>query len=198
MAKALGVQQNISTAFHPQTDGLTEQMNQWIEGYLRLITAGHPDCWAKWLPLASAVHNNCLNQTLRLLPNQILWGHEATLLLTNTHQTSNEAMEKRMTLLRQYQGHMISTIQKLAMGSGTPPEQYQVGDAVWLEVKNLKFPHQSSKLTPKHYGPFKIKASISPVAYKLQLPTAWNIHPVFHTSLLSPYHKMTAHGPNFT
>jgi hypothetical protein len=149
MAKALGVQQNISTAFHPQTDGLTEQMNQWVEGYLRLITTGQPDHWAEWLLLASAVHNNHLNQTLKLSPNQILWGHEATLLPTNTHQTSNEAMEKRMALLKRYQERAISAIQELATGSGTPPEQYQVGDAVWLKAKNLKLPHQTSKLTPK-------------------------------------------------
>jgi hypothetical protein len=139
-----------------------------------------------------------MNQTLGLSPNQILWGHEATLLPANIHPTSNEATEKRMTLLKEYQERAISTIQKLATKSRTPPKQYQVGDAVWLEAKNLKLPHQSSKLTPKHYGPFKIEASISPVAYKLWLPATWNIHPIFHASLLSPYHKTTAHGPNFT
>jgi len=35
VCKALGVQQNLSTAFHPRTDGQTEQMNAWIEQYLR-------------------------------------------------------------------------------------------------------------------------------------------------------------------
>ena len=34
LAKELGVAQNISTAFHPQTDGLTERTNQWLEQYL--------------------------------------------------------------------------------------------------------------------------------------------------------------------
>jgi len=34
MCKALGIQQNLSTAFHPRTDGQTERMNAWIEQYL--------------------------------------------------------------------------------------------------------------------------------------------------------------------
>jgi hypothetical protein len=144
------------------------------------------------------VHNNRLNQTLGLSPNQILWGHEVTLLPATVCQTSNEATEEHMTLLRKYQEQAISAIQRLAAESGTPPEQYQVGDAIWLKAKNLKLPHQSSKLALKWYGPFQIEASISPVAYKLWLPTTWNVHPIFHTSLLSPYRKMTTHGPNFT
>ena len=39
---------------------------------------------------------------------------------------------------------------------------------------------------------------MSPIAYQLYLPVAWNIHNVFHASLLSPYHEMDAHGPNYS
>ena len=68
LAKELGVTQNISTAFHLQTDGLTERTNQWLEQYLRLVTA-HQEDWSKWLPLATAVHNNSINATLKTTPH---------------------------------------------------------------------------------------------------------------------------------
>jgi Chromo (CHRromatin Organisation MOdifier) domain len=53
------------------------------------------------------------------------------------------------------------------------------------------------KLAPRQYGPFKIVAKISNVAYKIQLLTTWKIHDVFHASLLTPYNETNAHGPNF-
>jgi hypothetical protein len=54
----LGVEQNILTAFHPQTDRLSEQKNQWIKQYLRLVSSMAPEDWTYWLALASAIHNN--------------------------------------------------------------------------------------------------------------------------------------------
>jgi integrase-like protein len=75
----IGAQQNISTAFHPQTDGLSEWKNQWVEQYLRIVTLASPEDWTSWLFITSAVHNNQWNDTTSLSSNQILWGHEATL-----------------------------------------------------------------------------------------------------------------------
>jgi hypothetical protein len=69
---------------------------------------------------------------------------------------------------------------------------------VWLEGKNLKLPYQATKLALKRYGPFRIIREVSPVVYQLNLPMMWGIHDVFHTSHLSPYHKMTQDGPNFS
>ncbi len=39
---------------------------------------------------------------------------------------------------------------------------------------------------------------MSPVNYQLKLPTQWSIHDVFHINLLTPYHKMATHGPNYS
>jgi hypothetical protein len=74
---------------------------------------------------------------------------------------------------------------------------WKIGDKVWLSAKNLIIPIPKKKLGPKQYGPFLIKAILSPITFTLQLPEQWRIHPRFHTSELSSYRKADIHGPNF-
>jgi transposase InsO family protein len=54
----LGIKQNLSTAYHPQTDGQSEQTNQWLEQYLRIFGNYSQNDWANWLPLAQYIHNS--------------------------------------------------------------------------------------------------------------------------------------------
>jgi len=194
----LGITQNLSMAFHPQTDGLSEWKNQWIEQYLRLVMSSSPEHWTQWLDIALAVHNNWKNTTTGLSPNQILIGYETTLAPPEMPPSNNEMAENRIKSMMEHWAQAIDAINKAAKGNRSIPEQYAIGDQVWLEGKHLRFPHQKNKLNPKRYGPFKIIKVISSVAYQLQLPPSWKIHPVFHASLLSPYCETPSHGPNFS
>ena len=94
ITKKLGIQQNLSTVFHPQTDGLSEQKNQWIEQYLHTIIASHPEDWSYWVSIASAVHNNRINSTTNLSPNEILLGYSPCLAPSEVIRTDNEVAEK--------------------------------------------------------------------------------------------------------
>ena len=71
------------------------------------------------------------------------------------------------------------------------------GQKVWLEATHLRFIKDNKKLAAKRHGPFPIAEVVSPWAYRLKLPDQWRIHPVFHASLLTPYHENETHGPNF-
>src|SRR6202453_1849184 len=75
--------------------------------------------------------------------------------------------------------------------------KYNVGDQVWLEGKNLRINQPTHKLAPRRYGPFKVTQGMSPVNYRLELPTQWSIHPVFHIDLLTPYRETITHGANY-
>ena len=92
----------------------------------------------------------------------------------------------------------IQALNDIARNPKGIPVRFQKGDQVWLEATNLRLPFQASKLNPKQYGPFKVQKILSLVAYQLELPNTWRIHNTFHSSLLSPYHKTTIHGPNFS
>jgi hypothetical protein len=91
----------------------------------------------------------------------------------------------------------ILALNKIAQTDALISNNFTLGQHVWLEGKNLPLSHRTIKLSPKRYSPFAITKLISPVASQLNLPTSWNIHPVFHNSLLTPFVETSAHSPNF-
>src|SRR5712672_2749051 len=197
LAAKLGVSQNLSTAFHPQTDGLSERKNQWIEQYLHLLAAGQQDDWSQWLSIATAVHNDQTNDTLGMSPNESLLGYHPRLFPAQPVHTFNESAERRISTLHQKRTQATVAINHAAKTPSVPKDVFKLGDQVWLESKHLALPHQSKKLAPKRVGPFHITKVISPVAFRLDLPSSWRIHDVFHASLLTPYRETAAYGPNF-
>jgi hypothetical protein len=158
------------TTFHPQTDGLAERTNQWIEQYLQLVTSAQPNDWSKWLTITSAVHNDRLNSTLGMSPNQALLGYQPILYLNQIIGTNSQEVEGHIDEIIQCRVQATVAINKSAQQGVTPKDMFQVGAQVWLEASNLKLPYQTTKLVPKCQGPFRVIRRISPVAYQLELP----------------------------
>src|SRR5216684_5869850 len=111
-------------------------------------------------------------------------------------EVKSQMVQERLATMKERRLQAITAINQSSKGQSIP-SSFLVGTQVWLEGTHLCLPYQATKLAPKHYGPFEITREVSPVAYQLCLPAAWNIHDIFHTLLLSPYHEMTAHGPNY-
>jgi hypothetical protein len=198
LCKWLGVQQNISTAYHPRTDGQSERSNQWLEQYLCFWVNERQDDWAQYLPLAEFTHNNWPNESTRESPFHILMGYHpradysgapSTIPRVNTRlEQYNEARRKAQDLMRRAQ-------QSWVRHRDTP--KYKTGDQVWLEGRHLRTNQPTTKLAPKCHGPFEVVQVMSPVNYRLKLPMQWSIHNVFHTDLLTPYRETPTHGANY-
>jgi len=148
LANKIGVKQNLSTTFHPQTDGLSERKNQWVEQYLRLVANAQQGDWSKWLTVASTVHNDHVNTTLGITPSEVLLGYRPTLHPDQQTETNNQAVEQHLETMSQRRAQAIAAINKVANKNATPAERFKVGDQVWLEASHLKLPYHTPKLAP--------------------------------------------------
>jgi len=74
--KMLGIETRLSTAFHPQTDGQMEQMNQELEQYLRFFMEYRQRDWPEWLVIAEFAVNNKVNLATRVSPFIANYGRE--------------------------------------------------------------------------------------------------------------------------
>ena len=169
LAKKLGITWNLSTAYHPQTDGLTEQTNQKVEQFLRLISANQED-WALALLIVTLVHNNSENTTTKTSPNLLLIGMELPATPSQAVGSTNPTVEQQVHQLREQQVMATQALNQAAEKHGPSEVRWKQGQQVWLEVKNLSLPYGTVKLAPRRHRPFSIEKVISSMAYQLHLP----------------------------
>ena len=188
----LGTKLKLSTAFHPQTDGQTERLNQTMETYLRSYVNYQQDNWVELLPLAQFSYNSADTDSTKVSPFFANYGFDPEAYrtsLSSAHQSAEaivrteqlKALQERLAEdIRFYAERSASYYNK---GRSVGPTLKE-GDKVYLLRKNIQTKRPSSKLDHKKLGPFKIQKVVGPVNFRLQLPKTMNIHPVFHISLL--------------
>ena len=194
----LDIKQNISSAYHPQTDGQSERTNQTLETILRIYCNHQQDNWADWLKIAQYVINCCPSSTTKKPPYKLWMGF-----IPRTHQPTRignvPALEERKSRLLQACNDAQEAISKAQSLWQKSPHflRYHVDQQVWLEGTHLRTTHPTNKLRAKRFGPFKILEVLSPVTYRLELPASWKIHNAFHAAVLHPYKETAIHGSNF-
>jgi hypothetical protein len=198
ICKAMHIQQNISTAFHPRTDGQTERMNRWIKDYLRQFVTGRQNNWSELLPIAEFAHNSWKHENTKHTPHELIMGINPTASIS-TPDDAVPAAQERLKQLLSARSDAQKALQKRIKPLNVPRTFVQ-GDKVWLDGRNLKIkaPSNSRALTPRRFGPYEVIKQMSPVTYRLKLPTSLKIHNVFHVDLLTPYHETEEHGENYT
>jgi len=200
LCKLLHIKQNISTAYHPQTDGSSKRTNQTLEQYLRVFCGMQQNNWHAWLPLAQYTKNSWPSATTKKTPFDLLIGYTPQI-HQPTRLSNLPTFEQRLSAIKEAR-NAAQEAQRKAQESWIKERPrftpFEEGTKVWLEGTNLRLPSNiTTKLAPRRYGPFMVAAKISNVAYKLSLPPTWKIHDVFHASLLMPYKETDQHGPNF-
>ncbi|KAL0549222.1 hypothetical protein IC582_013703 [Cucumis melo] len=195
---AMETRLDFSTAFHPQTDGQTERLNQVLEDMLRARALEFPGSWDSHLHLMEFAYNNSYQATIGMAPFEALYGKccrspvcwgevgEQRLMGPELVQSTNEAIQKIRSRM-----HTAQSRQKSYADVRRKDLEFEVGDKVFLKVAPmrgvLRF-ERRGKLSPRFVGPFEILERIGPVAYRLALPPSLStVHDVFHVSMLRKY-----------
>ena len=187
--RKLGIQGNPSTAYHPQTDGQTERMNQELENYLRIFTSYRQEDWPDWLPMAAFSYRIRQHAATGFSPFYMTHGREPYTGVETRKEVKTEVAEQFASRLKRIQEEAGAalTIAKDVMKRNydrhkRAAREYQEGNWVYLDAYNITTDRPSKKLDDKRYGPFQIEAKVGMSAYRLKLPKAWKgIHPVSRT-----------------
>ncbi|KAJ9526254.1 hypothetical protein QJQ45_009726 [Haematococcus lacustris] len=189
----------MSSAYHPQTDGQSERANRTVEDMLRPYLNHHKTDWDQHLAAVEFAYNSSTHVGTGFSPFYLNYGHHPrtpeALLQPPSTLVPSPAADAFVTTMRSNIDIAKAALQRAVDKQKQQADkhrrhlEFNVGDKVLLSTAtlNLKTPSNSAKLQPRYVGPFKVLTKISPVAYKLDLPTTMRITPTFHISKLRPY-----------
>lgn len=193
LCELTGIEQRLSTAYHPQTDGATERANQEVLAYLRAFISFTQTDWANLLPGAMLAINNRDSSITGFSPFFVQHGYhvspiqevEDSQVTVGPPRARAEAFVQRLRDAMQFtQAAMAAAQQSMeeaANKNRNPTERLAVGDMVWLSLKNIDTGQPKKKLAWLH-SKYRVTKVIDSHVVELDVPEG--IHSRFHVDLL--------------
>ncbi|GJV54709.1 putative reverse transcriptase domain-containing protein [Tanacetum coccineum] len=196
---ALGTSLDMSTAYHPQTDGQSERTIQTLEDMLRACAIDFGKGWVNHFPLVEFSYNNSYHTSIKAAPFEALYGRKCRSPVCwaevgEVQLTGPEIVQETTEKIVQIKQRMQAARdrQKSYADLKRKPMDFQVGDKVMLKVspwKGVVRFGKRGKLNPRYVGPFKVLEKVGKGAYKLELPQELSrVHDTFHVSNLKKCH----------
>ncbi|GJU19415.1 putative reverse transcriptase domain-containing protein [Tanacetum coccineum] len=193
--KALGTRLDMSTTYHPQTDGQSEWTIQTLEDMLRACVLDFRKSWDRHLPLVEFSYNNSYHTSIKAAPFEALYRRKCRSLVCwaevgDAQLTGPAIIQETTKKIVQIKSriHAARDQQKIYANIRRKPLEFQVGVRVMLKVspwKEVVCFGKRGKLNPRYVGPFKVIKRVRTVAYKLELPQQLSrVHNTFHVSNL--------------
>jgi len=195
--RMLGIESKLLMAFHPQTDGQTERVNQKLEQYLRMFINHRQEQWPEWLGTAKFAYNNKAHLSTQTTPFKANYRQDPRIGFKGRKKGKYEGAKKFIEKMKEIQEEARVALEKVQeeMKKYTDRKRgeandYKVGNLVMLSTKDLKYQmvgRRTEKLTERFVGPYKVKKIISSNAVELELPNTIKIHPVVNVSRIHRY-----------
>ncbi|MBW0548725.1 hypothetical protein O181_088440 [Austropuccinia psidii MF-1] len=160
LCQQLKISRDFSTAYHPETYGQTERVNQILEQYLWMYVSYHQDDWNTWLPLAEFAYNNSDHSSTKQSPFFTVYGRDPQ--FDSVHITQDTPAGKLSTKIQSVQQDVKRELE--------------------AAIKRFKRYADKGRESPPVFNPGDMFSCLPP-----QASIQWkSIHPVFHISLLEP------------
>ena len=203
LVSLLGARPHILPTFHPQGNGQTRRTDQSVETYLWLFCDLTPADWPRHLPTCTFALNNAQSSATASSPFFASFGHHpiapSDFLLTDLsknpaanaeigalarlHKVLHESLLRTQEWMSTFESRARSRAPRLD-DDGNELPLFKVEDKVHLSSANLATSRPTFKLGQRALGPFPIKRQVSAVAYELDLPPTFHLHPIFHVAQL--------------
>lgn len=199
----IGTKLNMSSAYHPQSNGSTERANRTVAQMLRLCIETDQKDWVLKLPAIEFAINNARSKSMGFapfflnsgrMPRSMIWDNKEPL---EKEYTGVKAFAQRMKLsIMKAHDHIIAARVKQTRDANCRQKvtNLEEGDYVYISTKNISLDKRlAQKLSPKFIGPYRIIGEFDNNTYKINLPPylkCRGLHDVFHASLLQ------IHKPN--
>ncbi|GJS23934.1 putative reverse transcriptase domain-containing protein [Tanacetum coccineum] len=195
LQKALGTRLDMSTAYHPQTDGQSERTIQTFEDMLRACVIDFGGNWDVHLPLVEFSYNNSYHSIIRCALFEVLYERKCKSPVLWAEIGESSLIEPKMVqettdkvVLIKEKLKAARDRQKSYADNRRKPLEFEVGDKALLKVLPWKCVicfGKKGKLSPKYVGAFEILERIGPVACRLRLPKELSeVRDTFHVSNL--------------
>lgn len=192
-----------TTAYHPQTNGLTERLNKTIADMISMYVNDDHTNWDEVLPYVIFAYNTAPQETTGFTPFRLVHGREVTTMLdamllpsgTEALTPSAEEFTRRAEAARDLARCRILERQKIDARRYNNRHRemiYQSGDQVWV-WSPVRFRGRSEKLLRRYFGPYKVVRQLSKVTYQV-LPEGTVrsrrrlLPEVVHVARMKPYY----------
>jgi hypothetical protein len=199
--KLLGIKLNMSSAYHPESDGSTERANRTVTQMIRSCISIDQKDWVSKLPAVEFAINSARSESTGYAPFFLDTGRMPRSMIWETPASSEYpgvrvfAQKMKNAIMAAHDAILDSRVkQTRSANRHRRPSPFAEGDMVYISTKNISFPKgRARKFIPKYIGPYLIEKDFGNNSYRVKLPGRLlqrGIHPVFHSSL------MRVHVPN--
>ncbi|GJZ77333.1 putative reverse transcriptase domain-containing protein [Tanacetum coccineum] len=184
LQKSLGTNLDMSTAYHPETDGQSERTIQTLEDMLRACVIDFGSGWDKHLPLAEFSYNNSYHASIKAAPFEALYGRKCRSPVCwsevgDAQLTGPKMIRETTEMIVQIKNRLLAarSRQKSYADVRRKPLEFEVGDKVMLKcitvVRCCSLGNVGDYYVPVILEPFKILSRSRSSGYKLNLPESF-------------------------